>query len=89
MDANRGQLATITLQLPASMKEELDRLASVTGRQQMVLAVEAIGRYLEAEAAQVAEIQEAIKRADAGEFAPEERVIAVREQFRAMGLTRR
>lgn len=88
MDANRGQLATVTLQVPASMKEELDRLALVTGRQQTVLAVEAIGRYLEAEAAQVAEIQEAIQRADAGEFATEERVISVREQFRAIASTR-
>jgi RHH-type transcriptional regulator, rel operon repressor / antitoxin RelB len=87
MNGSRGQLATITLQIPASMKEELARLARATGRQQAVVAVEAIGRYLETEASQIAEIQEAILRADAGDYASEESVTAVREKFRSLGST--
>ena len=87
MNARREQLATVTLQIPALMNDELDRLARATGRQWTALAIEAIRWYLEVEASQVAEIQEAIRRADAGEFAPEERVTAVREKFRSMALT--
>ncbi len=76
--------ATVTVRMPESMKNRLEELARATGRQRTYLALEAIRTYLEVEAWQVAEIRGAIQRADAGEFATDERVAAVREKFRAM-----
>lgn len=84
MSEGREQTATITVRLPTLMKDQLERLARSTGRHRTYLAAEAIRKYLEVEAWQIAEIEEAIQRADAGEFASEERVAAVRERFRAM-----
>lgn len=84
MSATQEGTATITVRMPVSMKEQLEQLARVTGRQRTYLALDAIRKYLEVEAWQIAEIQGAIQRADAGEFAPDERVSAVRERFSAM-----
>ncbi len=84
MSSTQERTTTITVRMPESMKEELAALARVTGRQRTSLALEAIRKYLEVEAWQIAEIQEAISRADRGEFAAEEHVTAVREKFRAL-----
>ena len=84
MSSTQERTTTITVRMPESMKEELAALARVTGRQRTSLALEAIRKYLEVEAWQIAEIQEAISRADRGEFAAEEQVTAVREKFRAL-----
>lgn len=83
MSTTQERTATITVRMPESVKDQLEALARATGRQRTYLALEAIRKYLEVEAWQVAEIQEAIQRADAGEFAADERVAAVREKFRA------
>lgn len=85
MSAVQERTTTITVRMPESMKDQLEKLARATGRQRTYLALEAIRKYLEVEAWQVAEIQEAVGRADAGEFASDERVEAVRDRFRAMG----
>ncbi|HEY8745446.1 MAG TPA: CopG family transcriptional regulator [Chloroflexota bacterium] len=84
MSTTSEELAVVTLHIPTSMKDQLDRLAHVTGRQQGILAIEAIGRYLEVEADQIAEIQDAVQRADAGDFALEDQVTAVRNKFRTL-----
>ena len=73
---------TITVRMSESLKEQLDALARATGRQRTYLALEAIRRYLAVESWQIAEIQEAIQGADAGEFATDEQVAAVRTKFR-------
>jgi predicted transcriptional regulator len=86
MSTTGEELATVTLHMPTSMKNDLERLAHLTGRQQAVLAIEAIGRYLEVEADQIAEIQDAVQRADAGDFALEDQVTAVRNKFRALSM---
>jgi predicted transcriptional regulator len=59
----------------------------VPGCPQTYLALDAIRKYLEIEMWQNAEIQEAIQRADAGEFATDTWVTAVREKFRANSQT--
>lgn len=87
MSASREQLATVTLDMPTLTKDRLERLARETGRSQTALAVEAIDWYLEVETSRIVEIQAAIQRADAGEYASEEDVTAVREKFRQMGIT--
>jgi len=84
MSATREPTATVTVRMPASMKDKLEELAHVTGRPRTYLAVEAIRKYLEVEAWQTAEIQDAVQRADAGDFAPEQEVAALREKFSAM-----
>jgi predicted transcriptional regulator len=61
--------ATLTIRLPEEIKQSLDRLADATGRTKSYLALDAIQRYLEQEAWQVAEIQQAVKEADAEDFA--------------------
>lgn len=85
MSTTQERTTTITVRMPKSMKDQLEELARVTGRQRTYLALEAIRKYLEVEAWQIAEIQEAIQRADAGEFATDEQVAAVRAKFHATG----
>jgi predicted transcriptional regulator len=85
MSTTNERTVTITVRMPASVKDQLEELARVTGRQRTYLALEAIRQYLAVEAWQVADIREAIARADAGEFATDEQVAAVRHKFQAMG----
>ena len=61
--------SVLTLRLSAKAKSQLEKLAIATNRSKSFLAAEAIERYLELEAWQVKEIKQALKEADAGEFA--------------------
>ena len=65
---------TMTIRLDDDLKEQLDRLAAVTQRSKSFLAAEAIREFIELNEWQVQEIQQAIKEADAGEFANESEV---------------
>jgi predicted transcriptional regulator len=60
---------TLTIRLPEETKQSLEQLAEATGRSKSFLALDAIRAYLEREAWQVAQIQEAVGEADAGDFA--------------------
>ncbi len=60
---------TLTIRLPDDTKQSLERLAGATGRTKSYLALEAIRRYLDEEAWQIAEIQQAVAEADARDFA--------------------
>ena len=60
---------TMTIRLDDELKEQLDRLAAATQRSKSFLASEAIREFIELNKWQVQEIQEALKEADAGEFA--------------------
>jgi len=85
MSTTQERTTTVTVRLPESMRDQLDALAQATGRSRTYLAAEAIRAYLAVEAWQIAEIQEAIQRADAGEFASDAQVATVRQKFQAMG----
>lgn len=61
--------AILTLRIPEETKAKLDKLAQATHRSKSYLAEEAIARYLELEAWQVGEIEQAIQEADRGDFA--------------------
>ena len=65
---------TMTIRLDDDLKKQLDRLAAVTQRSKSFLAAEAIREFIELNEWQVQEIQQAIKEADAGEFASESEV---------------
>jgi predicted transcriptional regulator len=60
---------TMTIRLDDELKEQLDRLAAATQRSKSFLASEAIREFIELNEWQVQEIQQALKEADAGEFA--------------------
>lgn len=69
--------ATLTLRVPVEIKDQLDKLADATHRSKSYLAGEAIRQYLDLEAWQVGEIQQAIKEADSGNFASDDEVDAI------------
>lgn len=73
--------ATITLRVPAQVRDQLDKLAEATHRSKSYLAGEAIRQYLDLEAWQVGEIQQAIEEADAGDFASDAEVDAVVRKY--------
>ena len=68
---------TLTLRVPAEVRNQLDKLAEATHRTKSYLVGEAIRQYLDLEAWQVGEIQQAIKEADAGDFASDDEVDAM------------
>ena len=57
------------MRIPEETKEKLDKLAQATHRSKSFLAEEAIARYIDLEAWQVGEIEQAIQEADRGDFA--------------------
>jgi len=73
--------AILTLRVPVEVKDQLDKLADATNRSKSYLAGEAIRQYLELEAWQVGEIQQAVKEADADDFASDEEVDAVVRKY--------
>jgi predicted transcriptional regulator len=70
--------AVLTLRVPVEVKQQLDKLADATHRSKSWLAGEAIQRYLDLEAWQIGEIQQALQEADAGDFASDEELEALK-----------
>ena len=75
------ETTTLTLRVPTETKERLDRLADATHRSKSYLAGEAIRQYIDLEAWQVGEIQQAIKEADANDFASDAEIDAVVRKY--------
>ena len=75
------ETTTLTLRVPTEVKERLDRLADATHRSKSYLAGEAIRQYLDLEAWQIGEIQQAIKEADANDFATDTDIDAVVRKY--------
>lgn len=69
--------AILTIRIPQEVKAQLDKLAEATHRSKSFLGSEAIQRYIDLEAWQIGEIQQAILEADANDFASDEEVDAV------------
>lgn len=69
--------AILTIRIPQEVKAQLDKLAEATHRSKSFLGSEAIQRYVDLEAWQIGEIQQAILEADANDFASDEEVDAV------------
>lgn len=72
---------TMTIRIDESLKERLGQLAEATDRSKSYLAAEALKEFVEINEWQVSEIKKAIRRADAGEFASEEEVQALRNKY--------
>lgn len=77
--------STLTMRLPADIKERLERLAEATDRSKSRLAADAIRRYLDLEEWQVSGTQAGVREADRGEFASDEEVDAVFNKWRKKG----
>lgn len=71
-------MSTMSLRVPEDLAETLASLAKATGRTKSYLAVDALREYVEREVWQIAKIQKAVKEADAGDFASNEEVAALR-----------
>ncbi len=74
--------STVTIRLEESTKIKLEKLAESTHRTRSFLAAEAIKAFVENNEWQIAEIQQAIAEADAGEFATQAEVEAVANKWR-------
>lgn len=68
---------TMTIRLDDEVRARLDQLAASTHRSRSYLAAAAIEQFVELQSWQVAEIQQGLKEADAGDFAPDEDAAAV------------
>jgi len=73
---------TVTLRLDDEVKIKLEKLAESTHRSRSFLAAEAIKAYVESNDWQIAEIHQALKEADAGDFASQQEVNAVVNKWR-------
>ncbi|WP_037424366.1 type II toxin-antitoxin system RelB family antitoxin [Shewanella xiamenensis] len=64
-------MSVMSVRLSDEIEQKLVQLAQSTGRTKSWLANQAIQDYLDREAWQIAEIQAALREADAGDFVPE------------------
>lgn len=74
--------ATITVRLEDEIKDRLARLAEATQRSKSFLASEAIREFVESNEWQIAEIQAALKEANAGDFASAREVGRLRKKWK-------
>ena len=72
----------LNFRVPPALKDRLDKLAEVTGRSKTTIAVEALQSYLDEQAWQVGEIQDALKEANADDFSTPDEVAAVFKKYR-------
>lgn len=75
------ETAILTLRVPVEVKQQLDKLADATHRSKSWLAGEAIQRYLDLEAWQIGEIQQALTEAEAGDFAADDDIEALKAKY--------
>jgi RHH-type rel operon transcriptional repressor/antitoxin RelB len=74
---------TMTIRLEEEVKVRLDRLADSTNRSKSFLAAEAIREFVENNEWQIAEVQEALVEADAGDFASDKEVATLAKKWKA------
>lgn len=67
--------STMTVDVPASVKERLEELARTTSRPEASLVSDAISSYVEVQEWQIEEIRKGLEEADSGEFAADEEVV--------------
>ena len=68
------QSTTMTIRLESELKARLDNLATVTHRSKSYLASQAVREFIELNEWQILELKEAVKEADAEDFASEQEV---------------
>lgn len=73
--------AMLAVRLTEEVENQLGKLAKMTGRSKSFYAREAISEYVEREAWQITETLEAIKEADAGDFATDDEMNTLRKKW--------
>ena len=76
-------MSVLSVRLAEDVTQQLEQLATATGRNKSFLVARAIDDYLAREAWQVQEIHAAVKEADAGDFSAD---VAVVETFSKWGV---
>ena len=76
-------MSVMSVRLPDEVEQQLGQLAQSTGRTKSWLANQAIQDYLAREAWQIAEVEAALREANAGDFVPEKEMMA---QFNRWGI---
>ena len=69
-----SQSTTMTIRLESELKSRLDKLSAATHRSKSFLAAEAVREFIEVNEWQIEEIKDAVKEADAGDFASDQEV---------------
>jgi RHH-type transcriptional regulator, rel operon repressor / antitoxin RelB len=72
----------LTLRVDSKLKKKLDKLAKTTQRSRSFLAAEAIREFVSLNEWQIEEIKKGVREADAGNFATEEEVTAMRKKWK-------
>jgi predicted transcriptional regulator len=67
----------MTIRLEPELKSRLDKLSAATHRSKSFLAAEAVREFIEINEWQIEEIKDAVKEADAGDFASDQEVQTV------------
>lgn len=75
-------MAMMSMRLPDELTNQLDVLATATGRSKSFLAGQAIRDFIERESWQISEITQAISEADNGDFATEEELNSVSAKWK-------
>ena len=75
-------MGMMSMRLPDELTNQLDALAVATGRTKSFLAGQAIRDFIDRESWQIAEITQAIREADAGNFASDDEVNAISAKWR-------
>jgi RHH-type transcriptional regulator, rel operon repressor / antitoxin RelB len=70
-------MGMMSMRLPDELIDQLDLLASATGRTKSFLAGQAIRDYIERESWQIMEITQAVSEADSGDFASDDEVSSI------------
>ena len=72
---------TMTIRLEPELKARLDKLSEATHRSRSFLAAEAVREFIEINEWQIREIKEAVKEADAEDFASDQEIRAVSNKW--------
>ncbi len=72
-----SQSTTMTIRLEPELKSRLDKLSAATHRSKSFLAAEAVRGFIEINEWQIEEIKDAVKEADANDFASDQEVQTV------------
>lgn len=80
-----SQTVTMTLRLDPELKERLGKLADATHRSRSFLAEQAISDFIELNEWQIQELQEAIKEANADDFASKKEIEHIFEKWAING----
>jgi predicted transcriptional regulator len=73
----KNMTTTLSMRVPAKLAQQLGQIAKAAGRSRTFIVVQAVKDFVEREAWQIAETQQALQEADAGDFATDAEMAAL------------